>query len=116
VQHCRSVTVSADWPSGVSGNESSASSSARPQLRLRLGGPAAASYADLAARLGPRALVCQTVPAATELVLGIVSEPELARSSWSERRVLVDLLADHAVALPPVSVRLAADMVAGLRG
>jgi hypothetical protein len=30
--------------------------------------------------------------------------------------VLVDLLADHAVALPPVSVRLAADMVAGLRG
>jgi len=30
--------------------------------------------------------------------------------------VLVDLLADHAVALPPVSVTLAADMVAGLRG
>jgi hypothetical protein len=42
-----------------------------------LGDPTAASYADLAALLGPRALVCQTVPAAIELALGIVSEPEL---------------------------------------
>ena len=37
----------------------------------------AAAYADLAARLGPRALVCQAVPAGVELALGIVRDPEL---------------------------------------
>src|SRR5258708_2009089 len=100
---------SADWPSGVSENKSSASSSA--QLRLRLGDPAAAAYADLAARLGPRVLVCQTVPAATEL-----SEPELGPLVVvGAGGVLVELPADRAAALPPVSAKLAADMVAGLR-
>jgi hypothetical protein len=63
-------------------------------------------------------LVCQTVPAATgtELALGIVSEPELGPLVVvGAGGVLVDLLADRAVALPAVSAKLAAGMVAGLR-
>jgi hypothetical protein len=61
-------------------------------------------------------LVCQTVPAATELALGIVSEPELGPLVVvGAGGVLVDLLADRAVALPAVSAKLAAGTVAGLR-
>src|SRR5205823_3442851 len=40
-------------------------------------GALAAGYADLAARLGPRALVCQTAPAGIELALGITRDPGL---------------------------------------
>ena len=61
-------------------------------------------------------LVCQTVPAATELALGIVFEPELGPLVVvGAGGVLVELLADRAVALPPVSAKLAAGIVAGLR-
>ena len=54
----------------------------------------------LAARLGPRVLVCQTVPAATELALGIVSGPELGPLVVGGAGVvLVELPADRVVAL-----------------
>ena len=60
--------------------------------------------ADLAGRLGPRVLVCQTIPAGTELALGIVRDPELGPLIVvGAGGVLVELLADRAVALPPVS-------------
>ena len=55
-----------------------------------LGDPTAAACADLAARLGPLVVV-------------------------GAGGVLVELLADRAVALPAVSAKLAADTVAGLR-
>ena len=35
------------------------------------------AYRDLNGRLGSRVLVCQTVPAGTELAMGIVTDPGL---------------------------------------
>jgi acyl-CoA synthetase (NDP forming) len=75
-----------------------------------------AAYADLARRLGPRVLVCQTVPAGVELALGIVRDPEIGPLIVvGAGGVLVELLADRAVALPPVSDSLAAELLADLR-
>lgn len=85
---------------------------------LGIAGPAelAAGYADLAARLGPRVLVCQTVPAGPELTLGITRDPGLGPLIVvGAGGVLVELLADRAVALPPVDERLAGELLAGLR-
>ena len=76
----------------------------------------AAAYADLAARLGPRALVCQTIPAGVELALGIAAEPELGPLVVvGAGGVLVEVLSDRAVALPPVSAALAGELLAELR-
>ncbi len=75
-----------------------------------------AAYADLAARLGPRALVCQTVPAGVELALGVVRDPELGPLIViGAGGTLVELLADRAVALPPVPALMARELVDGLR-
>jgi acetate---CoA ligase (ADP-forming) len=76
----------------------------------------AAAYADLAARLGPRALVCQTVQSGVELALGVVRDPELGPLIVvGAGGVLVELLADRAVALPPVGPADAEALLAGLR-
>ena len=85
---------------------------------LGIAGPAqlTAAYQDLAARLGGRVLICQTIPAGTELALGLVRDPELGLLIVvGAGGVLVELLADRAVALPPVSAGLAGELVAGLR-
>jgi acetate---CoA ligase (ADP-forming) len=85
---------------------------------LGVGDAAALSegYRDLAGRLGPRVVVCQTVPAGTELALGIVTDPELGPLVVvGAGGVLVELLADRVVALPPVSADAAAELVTGLR-
>jgi acyl-CoA synthetase (NDP forming) len=75
-----------------------------------------AAYADLSARLGPRALVCQTVPAGVELALGVVRDPELGPLIVvGAGGILVELLADRAVALPPVPALIARELVDGLR-
>jgi acetate---CoA ligase (ADP-forming) len=79
-------------------------------------GQLAAAYADLAARLGPRAVVCREVPAGTELALGIARDPELGPLVVvGAGGTLVELLADSAVALPPVTPGLARELLAGLR-
>jgi acetate---CoA ligase (ADP-forming) len=76
----------------------------------------AAGYADLAARLGPRVLVSQTAPPGTELALGITRDPGLGPLIVvGAGGVLVELLADRAVALPPVDERLAEELIGGLR-
>lgn len=76
----------------------------------------AAGYADLAARLGPRALVCQAVPPGPELSIGLARDPGLGPLLViGAGGILVELLADRAVVLPPVSVRLAASLLDGLR-
>jgi acyl-CoA synthetase (NDP forming) len=85
---------------------------------LGLAGPAAlaAGYADLAGRLGPRVLLSQTAPAGTELALGLVTDPGLGPLVVvGAGGVLVELLADRFVALPPVDERQAARLVDGLR-
>jgi succinyl-CoA synthetase beta subunit len=83
-----------------------------------LAGPAAvaAAYRDLATRLGPRVLVCQTAAAGTELILGIVRDPALGPLIVAGAGgVLTELLADRAVALPPVDRRGALRMLRRLR-
>jgi len=90
---------------------------------LGLADPAAlaAAYADLAERLGRRVLVGQTAPAGPELALGLVRDPGLGPLIVvGAGGVLVELLADHAVALPPVDESLAglrvSRLLAGVRG
>ena len=79
-------------------------------------GQLAAGYADLADRLGPRVLVSQTAPPGVELALGIVTDPELGPLLVvGAGGVLVELLADRAIALPPVSRAAARELIGGLR-
>jgi acetate---CoA ligase (ADP-forming) len=79
-------------------------------------GQLAAGYADLAGRLGRSALVCQQVPAGVELALGIVTDRQLGPLIVvGAGGVLVELLADRVVGLPPVSEELAAELLSALR-
>ena len=85
---------------------------------LGIGDPSrlAAAYDDLAGRLGSRVLVCQTVPAGVELALGLLADPELGPLIVvGAGGVLVELLADRAVALPPLSAALAVQLLDDLR-
>jgi acyl-CoA synthetase (NDP forming) len=76
----------------------------------------AAGYAEMMSRLGPRVVVCQAVPPGVELALGIARDPELGPLVVvGAGGVLVELIADRAVALPPVDLRGARDLVEGLR-
>ena len=76
----------------------------------------AAGYAAMMSRLGPRVVVCQAVPPGVELALGIARDPELGPLVVvGAGGVLVELIADRAVALPPVDLRGARDLVEGLR-
>jgi len=97
-------------------------------VRLGLGDPEAvgAAYDDLAARLGPRVLVCQTAAPGTELALGIVRDPALGPLLViSAGGVFIEIFSERAVVLPPVTrssalaalarLRLAA-VLAGARG
>jgi acetate---CoA ligase (ADP-forming) len=62
-----------------------------------------AAYEQLTARLGPHVLVSQTAAPGVELSLGLISDPALGPLIVvAAGGVLVELLADHAVALPPV--------------
>jgi acetate---CoA ligase (ADP-forming) len=85
---------------------------------LGIPGPAelARAYADLSARLGPQVMVCKNVPAGTELAIGIAPDPDLGPLIVvGAGGVLVELLADRAVALPPVDERTARRMLGELR-
>jgi acetate---CoA ligase (ADP-forming) len=85
---------------------------------LGLAGPAAltAAYQDLAERLGRRVLVCETIPAGPELSLGLARDHELGPLLVvGAGGVLVELLADRAVALPPVGPDQARAMLGELR-
>ena len=75
-----------------------------------------AAYADLAERLGPAALVCQTIPAGVELALGLVRDPALGPLVVvGAGGVLVELIADRAVALPPLTRTQAAGLLTSLK-
>ena len=97
-------------------------------VRLGLADPAAvgAAYDDLAARLGPRVLVCETAAPGTELALGLVRDAALGPLLViSAGGVLIEIFAERAVLLAPVTrsaalaalgrLRLAA-VLAGTRG
>jgi acyl-CoA synthetase (NDP forming) len=75
-----------------------------------------AEYADLAMRLGPDVTVHQQVPAGVELSVGIVRDPALGPMVVvAAGGVLVELMGDRAVALPPVSRAGALRMLDRLR-
>jgi acyl-CoA synthetase (NDP forming) len=75
-------------------------------VRLGLAGPAEAdaAYDDLAARLGPRVVVSETAAPGTELALGVVRDPVLGPLLViGAGGVLVEILAERAVLLAPVT-------------
>jgi acetate---CoA ligase (ADP-forming) len=85
---------------------------------LGLDGPAALTegYRDLAARLGPRVLVGQSAAAGPELIIGLSRDPALGPLVVvGAGGVLAEVLADRAVALPPVDRSAALRMLRGLR-
>jgi succinyl-CoA synthetase beta subunit len=85
-------------------------------LGIGSAGDLAVAYADLAARLGPAALVCETVPRGTELALGLIRDPDLGPLIVvGAGGTLVELIADRAVILPPVSEDQAAGLLAELK-
>jgi acetate---CoA ligase (ADP-forming) len=87
-------------------------------VRLGLGDPGAAgaAYDDLAARLGPRVLVCQTAAPGTELALGIVRDAALGPLLViSAGGVFIEIFAERAVLLPPVTRSQARVALARLR-
>ena len=75
-----------------------------------------AGYRDLAGRLGPAALVCQTIPAGVELALGVVTDPDLGPLVVvGAGGLLVELIADRAVALPERAAAQPDGMLSGLK-
>jgi acetate---CoA ligase (ADP-forming) len=85
-------------------------------LGIRDGAALEAAYADLAARLGPRVLVCETAEPGIELSVGIIADGDLGPLVVAGAGgVLVEHLADRAVALPPVGAAGARRMLSRLR-
>lgn len=84
-------------------------------LGLDSPGALTAAYEKMAGRLGPRALVMATAPAGTELALGIVRDALLGPVVVvGAGGVLVEILADRAVGLPPIDEAGALRLVARL--
>lgn len=85
-------------------------------LGLRDPAGLAAAYADMATRLGPQVLVCETAGPGTELALGITADPDLGPLVVAGAGgLLVEFLADRVVALPPVGAEQARRMLGRLR-
>jgi acyl-CoA synthetase (NDP forming) len=74
------------------------------------------AYAGLAARLGPAVLVCETAAPGVELALGLVTDPDLGPLIVvGAGGTLVELIADRAVALPPIAPADAKTLLSGLK-
>ena len=87
-------------------------------VRLGLASPeaAGAAYDDLAARLGPRVLVCQTAAPGTELALGLARDAALGPLLViSAGGVLIEIFSERSVVLPPVTRSSARVVLARLR-
>jgi acyl-CoA synthetase (NDP forming) len=106
------------WPVVLKTDQAVAHKSDLRGVHLRLADPdaVAAAYRDLAERLGPAVLVCSTAPEGVELSLGVADDPLLgAVVVLGAGGVLVELLADRVVALPPVSPPRAGRLLDRLR-
>ncbi len=87
-------------------------------VRLGLADPGAAgaAYDDLAARLGPRVLVCETAPPGAELALGIVRDAALGPLLViGAGGVLIEIFAERVVLLAPVTRSAAVAALGRLR-
>ena len=72
------------------------------RLDLRDEAALARAYADLSARLGPRALVAAMAPRGVELALGMVADPQFGPVvTVGAGGVLIELLEDRVAALAP---------------
>jgi acetate---CoA ligase (ADP-forming) len=85
-------------------------------LGLRSDAELAAAYSGLADKLGPAALVCETIAPGIELALGIIRDPDLGPLIVvGAGGILVELIADRAVALPQISEEQALGLLADLK-
>jgi acetate---CoA ligase (ADP-forming) len=87
-------------------------------VRLRLGDPQAVAdaYDDLSDRLGPRVLVCETAAPGTEIALGLTRDPALGPLLViGAGGLLIEILAERAVVLPPVTSAQARVVISRLR-
>jgi acetate---CoA ligase (ADP-forming) len=87
-------------------------------VQLGLTGPDAvgAAYHDLAARLGPRVLVCETAAPGTELALGLARDAALGPLLViGAGGVLIEIFSERTVVLPPVTRSSVRAVLAGLR-
>jgi succinyl-CoA synthetase beta subunit len=85
------------------------------RLWLADAGAVASAYADLAGRLGPQVVV-QHQASGVEVALGVVADPLLGPLVMvAAGGVLVELVADRAVALPPLDHETALTMVRRLK-
>lgn len=74
------------------------------------------AYDDLAARLGPQVSVAAMAPAGVELALGVVGDPQFGPLVLvAAGGVLVELLKDRRLGLPPLDQAGARRMIDGLR-
>jgi acyl-CoA synthetase (NDP forming) len=106
------------WPVVLKTDQAVAHKSELRGVHLGLADPAAvaAAYQDLADRLGPSVLVCSTAPDGVELSVGIADDPLLGPVVVvAAGGVLVELLADRAVALPPLPAVRAGRLLDRLR-
>lgn len=70
---------------------------------LRDAAALAASYRDMAQRLGPNVVVCREVPAGAELLVGAVRDPSLGMVLVvGAGGLMTEQIADRATALPPL--------------
>jgi len=87
-------------------------------VRLELTGPqeVRAAYEELAARLGPDAIVAPMAPPGVELALGVVRDPQFGPMVLvAAGGVFVELLHDRRLAFPPLDRTGARALVDGLR-
>jgi acetate---CoA ligase (ADP-forming) len=87
-------------------------------VRLGLAGPAAAgaAYDDLAGRLGPRVLVCETAAPGTELALGLIRDPAVGPLLViGAGGIFVEIFSERVVLLAPVTRTAALAAVRRLR-
>jgi acyl-CoA synthetase (NDP forming) len=75
----------------------------------------ASAYDDMARRLGPEVLLAESAPEGVEIALGVVRDPALGPIIVvGAGGVLVELLGDRGVGLPPIDYPHAARMIEGL--
>jgi acyl-CoA synthetase (NDP forming) len=86
-------------------------------VRLGIGDRAALSdaYRDLSGRLGPRVAVAAMAPPAVELALGVVRDPQFGPLVMvAAGGVLIEVLGDRRMALPPIDEPRARSLIDGL--
>jgi acyl-CoA synthetase (NDP forming) len=87
------------------------------RLHLRASDPLAAAYRDFEARLGPEVLVQEMVPDGTELILGIVNDPQFGPMlTLGTGGIFVEVLKDVRMLRLPTTPDAVREALSGLRG